>query len=89
MASMRQSRKTLPIITAIVAILWMAFAGYFGAYYAMLRERVYDVSPFWMKARFQIRSTSPAYHLESPAIDLSFSPAHELDRKIRPDFWGQ
>lgn len=69
--------RPAPIIAGSIAALLLLSAAYMGAYYAML-------------SRLQITfgNPPPVYHNNSDLVRMGLYPAHQFDRLIRPDCWG-
>jgi hypothetical protein len=69
--------RLLPIIAVILASLLLMVGAYMGAYYAMLEPvpTVFGDPPF-----------EPVYTIDG-AVNF-FSPANNIDRLIRPGYWG-
>ena len=66
----------LVIVTAVVLA-----AGYLGAYYGLVERGL----PYSFRAVY-----FPAeYRTGGAAAETFFWPAHQLDRRIRPSYWGE
>jgi hypothetical protein len=73
-------------VILLVAVL-IPTALYLGSYYALARRQLFGVGDF--TGKFSYRLTPRLfYRHESDATDALFRPAHELDRLLRPAYWG-
>jgi hypothetical protein len=54
---------------------------YVGAYYATVEPATLWLGPYPNQDKMAI----PTYHL--PNCESFFSPAHEMDKRLRPDVW--
>ena len=70
--------RPAPIIAGIVAALSLLFGAYMGSYYALLEGR-------W---NFHDGGNEAEYRVENKWLRNTLEPAHQLDRLIRPDYWG-
>ena len=81
-----KERRSGPIIVAVVAIPLLLFAAYMGSYYAILQEAREETRPLpegWLLVQLE-----PHYRMDTDLITVVFRPAHQLDRRIRPGYWG-
>lgn len=77
-------RKTSPAPWVALAALSVLVIGYFGAYYAMVRQKRI-VTEIWLVGVSDVEHVEPEY----PRSDLKpfFAPAHWLDLRIRRYAW--
>jgi hypothetical protein len=78
--------RLLPLVVGIAAATLLLFASYMGAYYGMLRGRMWMPAPH-VPDLVEWRDEQPRYRWQPEICFPLFAPAHELDRKIRPAYW--
>lgn len=79
-------RQVRPLIT-VVAIVTALLMAYVGAYFAMLRSKVYY--PVGVDAATGVNRhlIAPEYRLFEPTAEVVFRPTHFLDCHIRREYW--
>ena len=88
-ARSRPARLYTPRRGYAVGFLVMAAALYVGAYYATVRREALPIFPalvFESEDEFNRRYVRPNYALAR--LGDFFGPIHEVDRKIRPEYWS-
>lgn len=74
---------------AMTAVLLVLLFGYLGAYYALLEPSV-GFGEFESTVPGVVvlaLERHPSYRLNWPIVAAFFSPAHQLDRQLRPGYW--
>ena len=62
----------------LVAVVVLLPVGYMGAYYGMLQP-----------LQIAFGNPLPVYRSDSERVRIALAPAHQLDRLIRPSYWGE
>ena len=83
---MPRPRPNAGLFAAILLVIVLLPAGYMGAYYAAA-ERVEVVME--SEPGGSTRSVSCLYRFGGMPAYSFFLPAHEIDRKVRPAYWGE
>jgi hypothetical protein len=88
--------RPVPIIAGTLVALLLLLGTYMGSYYAMLKGKRYSQ---YDDGQGYVYKTRPLYHIERPppidgpqptsTVALLLSPAHQLDRLIRPRYWAE
>ena len=81
---MPRARSNIGWLAVVLAIL-LLLAGYMGSYYGMLCGHVYlaDTSAVSIGDIY----LGPEYRFEHGFVRSVLSPAHQIDRWLRPDHW--
>jgi hypothetical protein len=85
---MRNAAPVL-VISALAILLVVPPSLYFGAYYAMLAGRVQVGESTPDDNAIVMEDDSPSYRCESEAVDMFFSLANEVDKRLRPGAWAK
>jgi hypothetical protein len=88
--SKKRDRKRLVHWWTLLSLFVVLFAGYMGAYYCM-------VVPTWLYVEIPTGGGYIVEHCSYTvggrpipiAVTAILSPAHQLDRRLRPDTWLQ
>ena len=81
--------RPAPLIAGIAAALLLLFGTYWGGYCAILRGsemcgRLTSSGGQWHGPV----TIEPTYRVQGEVVGVVFWPANQLDRLIRPDYWG-
>jgi hypothetical protein len=93
----KQDGKGSGYVLPAIVLTTVVFAAYMGAYYALLAGSVlhptFTPAPMSWEAPARggplPRVVFPVYRHGGSFAKQVFRPAHELDRKLRADKWGQ
>jgi len=71
--------------TAVAMALVLCYP---GAYFALLKRKVY--SPIGVDAATQqnLFEVEPGYRLQGETVEGFLAPAHGIDRRVQKDFWN-
>ena len=72
--------RPAPIIAGTLTALLLLFGAYMGGYYALLK----GVDGWGGYGE----SAKPEYRVNAQVVSVPLWPAHQLDRLIRPGYWG-
>lgn len=90
------ARRTSPIIAVVVVVLLILVGAYMGAYYSMLSGRGVRMSDGFIwpldpptGSYVPVGGTcTPIYRVRGQAVPIIFEPAYQVDRLVRPTYWG-
>ena len=79
-------RQVRPLIM-VAALLTALLMAYVGAYFVMLRSKVYYSAGVDAATGINRHFIAPEYRLFEPTAAIFFRPAHFLDRHLRSEYW--
>ena len=65
----------------------VAVALYMFSYYVNVEREEVSLCLALMKPRMDMRGVQPKYRVCNDLLTIVFTPAHTIDRLIRPEFW--
>jgi len=88
-----KSKGTLQLSASIVVFAFCVPLLYVGGYLAMLTPREIDVASLFpgMIRGYHTREVlwrEPRYRFADEQMQLIFQPAHWVDKRWRPNYWG-
>lgn len=81
--TLQQVRSRITVVAILIALLM----AYVGAYFAMLRSKVYHPAGVDAATGINRHFIAPEYRLFEPTSAVVFRPAHFLDRHVRSEYW--
>lgn len=88
---MSQENTNSRLITCAASgllIVLILVPAYLGTYYALLVDRVSFASPPAPGVPFDLM-LEPVYRTENSYVKAFLEPAHQLDRRLRPEYWPE
>ena len=82
---MTRNRSTHLSVLLIAVVLLLLPAAYMGAYYGMLDDSTARFEGVLLELGGR---RLPEYHVKGEFVPNVFWPAHQIDRLIRPNYWG-
>jgi hypothetical protein len=91
-------RPSLAPVAVVLSVLALLFAGYMGAYYGLVKRTVTMTGGGWSfdvvnGKVINLTHAAPdftavaTYGFGGEIASRAFWPAHQVDRRIRPDYW--
>ena len=87
MSRPQETLRQVRLLITVAALLTALLMAYVGAYFVMLRSKVYYSAGVDAATGINRHFIAPEYRLFEPTSAVFFRPAHFLDRHIRSEYW--